>query len=645
MPKLSKRKQKKLEANGYDLDFLSRVQPQGNIDFRPDRYWVSGDGYHTTLHFYEFPSNGMERFWLKDLMLIPGTLATLGFFHANNKEIKYELTNSIEEKATRISGKAKHSENQQEIDEINDLMELLQELRRSNVTMLKAYVRVFVSASTKEKLFEKIEEIKDQTSNYKSTILAGEQDFEFHSTFTPPSKQVDMPNNREGAVMKAYDLAGGFFFDHTNLEDKQGTYFGWTPTNGAVNFNFLERDDNRTRSFMILSGNPKMGQQTFLLKHTDTLYAKGHLIRNFDIDGTFLKQTEEQHGLVLDLSGSENRINLFQIFATATDDDGVNVDEEKSYKAHVEKLKSILSVLNDSVTGDDLTTFGNLVNDFYIENDIWYRNPKRHLHELKATKLYNDQYPELEDFVLFLEDRLGQLEAKNPNSREIKAITRIFNTFDELKTSNADMFNGSTEFQDISSEQVVTFDLRGVKGKLLNVQMLSVLSLVSADMTNHGKRCNAMLQEDKSLTEMDMPHTIINVSQAQTLINPRYEKSVESLADMIEIMSSNYGGIVLSVSSLQGILFEEGSGSHKDPYNIAVKKIFGMMQYRVFAQTDETTIPLLANALRGSMNQSELETLPRLTKGQLFMNIAGQGNIVFNQQLLQPELERYGEIR
>ena len=120
---------------------------------------------------------------------------------------------------------------------------------------------------------------------------------------------------------------------------------------------------------------------------------------------------------------------------------------------------------------------------------------------------------------------------------------------------------------------------------------------------------------------------------------------MESLADMIEIMSSNYGGIVLSVSSLQGILFEEGSGSHKDPYNIAVKKIFGMMQYRVFAQTDETTIPLLANALRGSMNQSELETLPRLTKGQLFMNIAGQGNIVFNQQLLQPELERYGEIR
>ena len=69
------------------------------------------------------------------------------------------------------------------------------------------------------------------------------------------------------------------------------------------------------------------------------------------------------------------------------------------------------------------------------------------------------------------------------------------------------------------------------------------------------------------------------------------------------------------------------------------------MQYRVFAQTDEGSVPLLAKALAGSMNQSELETLPRLRKGQLFLNIAGVGNIVFNQQLLQPEIERYGSLQ
>jgi len=141
---------------------------------------------------------------------------------------------------------------------------------------------------------------------------------------------------------------------------------------------------------------------------------------------------------------------------------------------------------------------------------------------------------------------------------------------------------------------------------------------------------------------MDMPHYIVNISEAQTLINPKYESSVKLLADIIDSMGENFAGVVLSVNSLRGILFESGSATFKDPYVTAVQRIFGLMQYRVFAQTDDTSVPLLANALSGSMNQSELETLPRLTKGQLFMNISSVGNIVFNQQLLAPEIERYG---
>ena len=155
----------------------------------------------------------------------------------------------------------------------------------------------------------------------------------------------------------------------------------------------------------------------------------------------------------------------------------------------------------------------------------------------------------------------------------------------------------------------------------------------------------AFLKENPKLSEMDLEHYIVNISEAQTLINPRYETSVELLADVIDSMGENFAGVVLSVNSLQGILFEAGSGNHKDPYVIAVKRIFELMQYRVFAQTDETSVPLLANALTSSMNQSELETLPRLSKGQLFMNIAGVGNLVFNQQLLQSEVQRYGGIQ
>lgn len=649
MPDLSKRRQRQLRAEGYDLAFLSQIQPQGNIDFRQnDRYWLSGDGYHTVLHFYEYPSEDLERFWLSDLLLIPGTRAFLSLYRENNKLLKQEITDSIEEKSTRITGNSKLTENQKELDEIKDLQQLNREITKKNITMLGMYVRLYVAASTKEDLFRKVEDIKDKTSNFKSTILSGELDFEYHAPFIPAKYQIDQPNSRRGIPIRAHDLAGGYFFNHTKLEDQKGVYLGWTPTKGAVNFNFLERDERRTRSFMIISGNPKMGQRSFLLKHTDGLYAKGNFIRNFDANGTFLDQTRQQHGLVLDLSGEANRINIFQVFPTATNEDGTEIDKKKSYNTHIEKLKSIFKLLNDEVTGDDLITFGQLLNDFYIDEGLWARNPTLNPEKLKATDLVNEEYPILSDFILYVDDYRRELATQShPNKIEQQSVNRIYNTFNELLTTNADMFEGTTEFQDISSEQVVTFDFSGLTGtpNLLNAQIFSVLSLVSSDIVNNGKRCKQLLKSSPHLTEMDMEHYIINISEAQTLINPKYESSVKLLADMIASMGENFAGVVLSVNSLQGILFESGAGNYRDPYVTAVQRIFGLMQYRVFAQTDETSISLLANALAGSMNQSELETLPRLTKGQLFMNIAGVGNLVFNQQLLTPEVKRYGGIQ
>lgn len=649
MPELSKRRQRQLKADGYDLAFLSQIQPQGNIDFaRNDRYWTSGDGYHTVLHFYEYPSEDLDRFWLSDLMLIPGTQAFLSIYRENSKVIRQEITDSIEEKSTRITGNSKLTDNQKELDEIKDLQELNREITKKNISILGMYVRIFVPASTKEGLFRRVEDIKDKTSNFKSTILSGELDFEYHAPFIPAQYQIDLPNRRRGIPVKPHDLAGGYFFNHTKLEDRRGVYMGWTPTRGAVNFNFLERDERRTRSFMIISGNPKMGQRSFLLKHTDGLYAKGNFIRNFDANGTFLDQTRKQHGLILDLSGEANRINIFQVFPTVTNEEGTEVDKKKSYNLHIEKLKNIFKLLNDEATGDDLTSLGQILNEFYIEEGLWARNPTLNPEKLKATELVAEEYPILSDFVMYVEDYQDKLQSKkHTNKIELSSVNRIYNTFNELLTTNADMFEGTTEFQDISREQVVTFDLSGLKAmpNLLNAQIFSVLSLVSADIVNHGKRCKQFLKASPEKSEMDMPHYIVNISEAQTLINPKYESSVKLLADIIDSMGENFAGVVLSVNSLRGILFESGSATFKDPYVTAVQRIFGLMQYRVFAQTDDTSVPLLANALSGSMNQSELETLPRLTKGQLFMNISSVGNIVFNQQLLAPEIERYGGLQ
>ncbi|MCB5954594.1 virulence factor [Enterococcus sp. CWB-B31] len=645
---LSKRKQKELVAEGYDLELLKTIQPQGNMSFKPDRYYYGGDGYYTILNVYQYPTEELENFWLLDVMQIKGTRAFLSKYHENNHMLKDKLDKSIEEKETRISGNAKHTQNQKEVDEITDMAQLYREIDKKNIAMLGFYVRIFVTATTEEKLFEKVDEIKERTSQFKMTILIGELDFEYLAPFIPPSKQIELPNKRRGTVIRAYDLAGGYFFNHTKLEDKHGSYFGWTPTNGAVNFNFLERDHKRTRSFMFISGNPKMGQKTFSLKLNDELYAKGNYVRNFDASGTFMNQTKQQHGLILNLAGNENRINPFQVFPTMTNETGTEVDEIRSFQLHIEKLKNMFKMLNEEATGDDMKVFENVLTDFYISKHIWYRNPIVHKNELRATRIAKEECPILSDFVNFLYDTERRITSKrNVSTFILASLTRIKQTFETMLQSYAGIFEGTTEFQDISNEKVVTFDFAALRGQsnIFNAQIFSVLSLVSADVTNNGKKCKQLMRQNSQLKEADLPHYIVNIGDAQHLINPKYQRSVDLLADMMDGMGDNFAGVILSVNSLQGILFESGAGSHNDPYVVAVKRIFGLMQYRIFAQTSETDIPLLANALAGSMNQSELETLPQLSQGQLFMNIAGVGNIVFNQQLMASEVARYGSLQ
>ena len=178
---------------------------------------------------------------------------------------------------------------------------------------------------------------------------------------------------------------------------------------------------------------------------------------------------------------------------------------------------------------------------------------------------------------------------------------------------------------------------------LLNLQLTQVLSLISSYVVNNGKIQRQKRKQNLSLTHDQLTHYVINISSAQMVLDIRYSQSVTFLADMIEEMGTNYAGVVLEMSSLQNVLVASGNTT-LDIYASSIRRIFSLMQYRVFANTDETTVHLLADALRESMTESELESLPNLVQGQLFLNIAGHGNVVFNQEFLGNELERYASV-
>jgi len=70
--KLKEKDQIKLKEQGYDLDFINRVQPKGGLSFG-EKYINAGDCYIGCLHVYSFAED-VNSLWLANLMNIENTI-------------------------------------------------------------------------------------------------------------------------------------------------------------------------------------------------------------------------------------------------------------------------------------------------------------------------------------------------------------------------------------------------------------------------------------------------------------------------------------------------------------------------------------------------------------------------------------------
>ena len=83
----------------YNPYFLSRVQPQGGINFE-DNIIKKGDGYEVVIHLYGYP-NEVEEFWLNNIMNIRNTISTIDIGLEEKGEALKKLGKSIKEQESR----------------------------------------------------------------------------------------------------------------------------------------------------------------------------------------------------------------------------------------------------------------------------------------------------------------------------------------------------------------------------------------------------------------------------------------------------------------------------------------------------------------------------------------------------------------
>lgn len=642
---MKKKDIRRYEEANYDLDFLAQVQPQGNMQVH-SRYIEMGDGYLTVLRIYRYPAQGLGRFYGVPITNNPNTMSVVSVGTEDQDAIQKKIDTAAGEQYSRISGKNKVFDNLSASGKYKDLVNLLNRMSREHEVVKRLYIRVFVYAATLDELEKRCRKIIHDNHMFRFGRYASEQLDDFQSIFVPTMREKSMINKPAGTPIDAENLTGFYPFNHIKLDDPKGSYYGYTQTRGEVMFDPFQRDDIRTRSFFFVTGNAGMGKSTLLKKMNDDVFSRGAFIRNFDVSSEYTSQTKDQSGVVISLDKPEYLINPFEIFPTEINDDGTS-NEIGSFDRQIDKLKNMFKFFNPQATPDDTTMLDKWLNKFYEKQNIWVANAAKVQPDIKVTNLYlpREAYPTLEDFVLFANEQkrtaTSDIRRRPTNIDEI-SMNRITSTFQSLLTNKGTMFNGITRFPDLSNEQVVTFNLRGLQQaqgqNVFNAQVYQVLTLLSGEITKNGLSQRHLLQTG-DITEDDAKWYYLNLDEVENLITPHFSFGVEYLASLMEQMRKNNCAITMAAPTIKDLIMNVNSDN---PYIIAVQKIFSLFQINFFFQISNDDLPRLKVALGQSTSMAELQGLTTLRRGECLMNINGDRNIRFFVDITNEEKRRYG---
>lgn len=636
----------KLEEQGYDLSFIAKTQPQGNVHFYGD-CWRIGNGYVQELLLYKGPSNKLENFWLKDLVNEENTFVTIDVATEDTEHVKELLDRAQKEVQDRQAGEAsKYYEN---ADTYASHTKILNEVMVDKEIIKRAYIRVYVYSNSREELDKHIRQFMRKVNRFKLTSILDEQESEFRSMWLPAKEQKELPAKQMGINLSAKSMAGAYFINKTQLADPYGSIIGVTWENGLVNFNPYYRDGNhRTRPFVMILGNPGFGKSTLMKVEVEDAIARGHRLRIFDTSNEYSGISNTYHGLTITMDGSRNHINPFEVIGTVTKDrEGKIIDVQRSFEQHIDKLKSIYAA-KASETGYtsaqlnyELNLLDELLTQFYRDRGMW--NPEQGI--VHVVGLPHNQYPLLSDWVTWLDNLVrsnnGKFNFKNYNPDSLQSIRTTFTAM--LKKEGA-IFDHYTDIPDISAEQLVTFDVESLAQAnegTYNAVIYSMLSLIQMDTINNGKKYRTLREQGK-IELRDVPHTITVLDEAEKVFSSRAVNNVRFIVNLAEQMRKNFAGIFLAAPSIQGLLNTRASmDKEANLYNEQIEKLVGLMNYRIFFASPDKDLNLVANALGSGITAEELENIPKLSRGQCLLNIAGDQNIWLNVIATKAQLARF----
>ncbi len=479
---MAKKKQLPVQVSKAEAqlkDFFDLVAPSA-VKFMADHF-IFGDTYRCVWAVREYPPATpdqaiLSRFGDKENVTL----------HIYSRYVDAAEQRKIIKNAQRKNKMLSTSEDLQESikgeGNMNDVIELLAEMRRTKEPLLHCAVFIELSAYSLEKLSELQTEVSMELTREKISVdrLVLRQKEGFMSISPCGYNAFEKQFER---VLPASSVANLYPFNYSGKTDPNGFYIGKDRYGTNILVDFDRRDDDKTNSNILILGNSGQGKSYLMKLLLTNLREAGKSVISLDAEQEYEELTENLGGCYIDLMSGKYIINPLEPKAWSDDAD-IDEDAPEAFRKstrlsqHISYLKDFFRSYKD-FTDAHIDAIEIIVSRLYANYGI--------TDYTDYSKLKPTDYPVMSDLYDLVEQEYLKYEHGSKSLFTEELLREICLGINSMcKGAESKFFNGHTN---ISDDKFICFGVKGLMDankKLKDAMLFNILSYMNHKLLTNG---------------------------------------------------------------------------------------------------------------------------------------------------------------
>ena len=477
-------------------DFFDCILP-GSVRFMSD-YYIVGDSYRSVWVVREYPPSTEEQAILSQLADRSGV--TLRIYHRLVEPMEQrKILQNATRKNKLMSGGNDVNETIEAQGNLQDVVELLANLRKNKEPLLHCSVFIELKARSLDKLKELQSEISMELTRSKISVdrLTLRQKEGFLSVLPVGANQFGAQYER---VLPASSAANLYPFNFSGKTDPHGLYIGRDKYGSNVLVDFDRRAEDKTTSNILILGNSGQGKSYLLKLILTNLRESGKTCICLDAESEYEELTRALGGCYIDFMSGEYTINPLEPKAWTDGSGEVDAATPDAFKRvtrlsqHIAFLKDFFRAYKD-FSDAQIDTIEILLMKLYARFGITDSTDY-------ATKKPCD-FPILSDFYKLCQEEYHTYDKERKYLYTEEMLQEVcLGIYSMCVGAESKYFNGHTNIVD---DRFLCFGVKGLMDtnkRLKDAMLFNILSYMSNELLGKGNTAASIDELYLFLTNM-----------------------------------------------------------------------------------------------------------------------------------------------